>query len=177
MRKLPTLLTQAVARGGKEPSYFKSLGWALLRAGKKEEAIAALTKAMQGLDHDQLVAKGEPDNWTAAYLLGRVDEAEYDKHWRNQSTRGGQFGALPSFYIGQKMEADGNVQKAVSAYRESVELSCGFHTHYGFIMEEWTGTADELASAFCGSPYGESSPTWAAYRLSELAHNSEPAPR
>jgi serine/threonine protein kinase/Flp pilus assembly protein TadD len=156
---------EAIGRGGKDSSYYTSLGWALLRAGKKEEAVAALSTALEGLDHDQLAAKGEPHHWTAAYLLGRVSENDYIQHWRQHPIYGSRIQSLPWFYIGQKAEADGNVQRAASAYRSSVETGA----------DNWQGDiADELLMAGVGF-ISDISGTWAAYRLTELPGGQQPA--
>jgi tetratricopeptide (TPR) repeat protein len=179
--KAAEVIAEAIGRGGKGASYYKSLGWALLRAGKRDEATAALSTALEGLDRDQLIAEGDPDHWTAAYLLGRVEEADFVKHWQNHPQHAWRYVPLPWFYVGQKMEADGKLQQAVSAYRRSVERGAVSNPdHDLFYLEYWTGTVDDLLIAGTAAN-AHASAAWAAYRLTELigqprSATTQPAP-
>jgi tetratricopeptide (TPR) repeat protein len=149
------LIQQAVALGGRNHFYFKSLGWALLSAGRHEEAAAAFTQALAGQEEwpPGTPAEADPDHWTAAYFLDRVNEQQYTDRWRKDARNGEKFACFPWFYVGQRREIEGKTTEAAAAYRKSVELGRLPDAHYAS--------------------------NWAAYRLKMLVGDqaaSAPAP-
>lgn|GEM_PF-1504706 len=117
------LLRKAVEKGGEGAGYQKSLGWALLQAGRKEEAKVVLEAALAGFeDWPATSDKASPDHWTAAFLLGKVPEDEYTRRYNRVSMLGYRLDCLPWFYVGQRREMEGHREEAITAYRACVEL-------------------------------------------------------
>ncbi|HOW19385.1 MAG TPA: hypothetical protein PLC79_10130, partial [Phycisphaerae bacterium] len=113
-------IEQGIRRGGCENWYQKSLGLARLRAGQVSEARRAFARAAGDADawRRRPVANGSLDAWTAAYFLDLVSQAEYT----NNTARDDRYACFPWFYVGQRMEIEGERDKAIAAYRKSVEL-------------------------------------------------------
>jgi hypothetical protein len=107
-------LAAAVAQES-HPVHHKSLGWALLACGRREEGRAQLRKALAGDWSSGPPPGADVNDWTAAYLLGRVTAEQYTARWRD-----GPKATLPWFYIGQRQEMDGDAPGAISSYRNSV---------------------------------------------------------
>lgn len=121
-------IKKAIEQGGKEPYYHKSLGWALLSAGNAAEAKKAFQTAIKGMGDwsDKNAVAANIDGWTAAYFLDLVSPQEYAIRWQNETYIAG----LPWFYIGQRMEIEGNKDHAIKAYRKSIELGKHNNAHY-----------------------------------------------
>jgi len=139
----------AIRRGGGENWYQKSLGWALLQAGRPAEAKQAFAKAAgnAGAWKRRPVVNASPDAWTAAYFLDLVSEAEYT----NNQARDASYACFPWFYVGQRMEIEGERDKAIAAYRKSVELGERSGAHYvrhwsAYRLRVLTGAARTPAS-------------------------------
>lgn len=116
------LVEKAIAKGGARQEYLKSHGWALLRAGRPAEAEAAFKSALGGFEEwSQPPRAANPDHWTAAYFLGRIDSAAFVKRWEIDAEFGRRLACLPWFYIGQRREMEGRLPEAREAYRASVE--------------------------------------------------------
>lgn len=122
-RRAVTLIRKAIEMGGEGAAYQKSLGWALLWAGREQEAKAALEAALAGFeDWPATSANASPDHWTAAFLLGKVPEDEYTRRYVRVSMLGYRLDCLPWFYVGQRREMEGHREEAITAYRACVGL-------------------------------------------------------
>jgi hypothetical protein len=129
----------AIERGGSQHFFFKSLGWANLRAKETAKSEMALGKSLvgYGIHHDDesnVVLKklhsADVDIWTAAYLLRLITKEAYVAHWSRSSTsRDRGFGSFVWFYVGQLMEAEGDQHGAIEAYLSSVELGKDSNHH------------------------------------------------
>jgi serine/threonine protein kinase/tetratricopeptide (TPR) repeat protein len=139
-----TVLRQAVERGGNAPYYYKSLGWALLACGRKEEARAAFEKALEGVRVRTSAALLDMcfDPTTAAYFLDLLSEHEYTGRWKDIMFQGARYAPAPWFYVGCRRELEGRRTEARAAYQTSVALGRAPNAHH---------TAN-----------------WAAYRLTRL---------
>jgi hypothetical protein len=125
-----------IRRGGTENWYQKSLGLALLRAGRDAEAKQAFGKAAGNADSwtARPVTHASMDAWTAAYFLDLVTEAEYADCWKRNGSGEGM-ACFPWFYVGQRMEIGGDRDKAIAAYRKSVKLGERPGAHY---IQNWS---------------------------------------
>jgi tetratricopeptide (TPR) repeat protein len=124
-------IQEAIAAGGREHWYQKSLGWALRSEGRTEAAEAAFKSVLAGMeDWSSPPSKADPDHWTAAYFLDLVTAEQYAERWRNDARFKEKFACFPWFYIGQRMEIEGRREGAVEAYRKSVELGTLPDAHY-----------------------------------------------
>ncbi len=114
----------AIAFGGQKHYYHKSLGWALARSGRMEEARAAFKVVIGSLDAWPPAAEAvaDPDHWTAAYFLDLVTQDQYAERWRKDARFAEKFACFPWFYIAQRMEMEDKPEEAITAYRKSVEL-------------------------------------------------------
>jgi tetratricopeptide (TPR) repeat protein len=151
----------AIRRGGGENWYQKSLGLALLHAGQPAEAKRVFEKAAGNADawKRRPIINASLDAWTAAYFLDLVSEAEYT----NNQAKDPSYACFPWFYIGQRMEIEGDRGKAIAAYRKSVELGEQLGAHY---IRHW--------SAYRLRMLTEAARTPASRRVSETS-SSRPA--
>ncbi len=144
----------AIDEGSGEHFYFKSLGWALLKAGRREEARKQFGHAGALLEKrlTQANARSDPDYWTCEYFLDRVTTEQYVERWRNDPKFKQKFACFPWFYIGQRMEIEGKREEAIAAYRKSVELGKLPDAHYihnwsAYRLGVLTGTIQAPSSA------------------------------
>jgi len=118
--KAVEMIRQAIADGGDDPIFHRTLGWALLHCGRKDQARAALRRVIGDADrwsaHPPSTASRY--EWSAAYLLGLVTQHEYAAHHEASDA----FACYPWFFIGQRMEMEGDPSAAIKAYRRCVEL-------------------------------------------------------
>jgi WD40 repeat protein len=113
--KAVNVLETAIARGG-SGYFYKSYGWALWAAGRRDEAADAFEKAIDGAD----LAKAGLDAWAAAYFLGRVSEDEFVE----RSAKDPQLKeAFAWFYIGQRREKERSIGDAVDAYQLTLDAA------------------------------------------------------
>jgi hypothetical protein len=121
-------IEKAIERGGKDRFYYKSLGWAQLCAGHVAEAKQSFQTAVKGMGDwsDKAVIEPNIDGWTAAYFLDLVTQQEYTDRWQKDENHAG----FPWFYVGQRMEIEGNKDRAIEAYRKSVDLGKRKGAHY-----------------------------------------------
>ena len=135
-----------VGAKGKVPGYYyKSLGWALWSGGKREEAAGAFAKALSGGSATRPAtqpASGDLDEWTAAYFLDWVTREQYMGKWG-----GTKSAAMMWFYVGNRVELEGNLVGAVEAYRKSVAAGGGQQ------VGNWAGYRLEILGK--GQPRGE----------------------
>lgn len=114
-------IQEAIDRGGRDAWYYKSLGWALLRAGERDAADQALRIALEGYDSVTLNTNANPDLWTAAFLLGEIDEEQFIGQWDRHPQHQRRFAPMMWFYLGQMAEQKGDFPAAKEAYEQSVE--------------------------------------------------------
>lgn len=121
-------IEKAIGHGGKDRFYYKSLGWAELCAGHAAKAKEAFLRAVKGMGDwsDKAAIEPNVDGWTAAYFLDLVTQQEYTERWEKEA----RYAALPWFYVGQRMEIQGDKDGAIDAYRKSVELGKQEGGHY-----------------------------------------------
>jgi hypothetical protein len=110
-------IRKAIDAGGSQPFYHKALGWALLRAGDKEGAKAALAAGMGGKTIKS--AEDLPDDvdqWTAAFLSDAVSQKTYVTHWNEKNPE------LAWFYVAEKADIAGDREAAYNAYVKSIHF-------------------------------------------------------
>jgi hypothetical protein len=115
--------------------YYKSLGWGLVAAGKREEAAGELRRALSGGSATRPAtrpASGDADEWTAAYFLDLVSKQQFTARWEQTKV-----GGMVWFYVGHRAEIEGRAEEAIAAYRKSVEL--GVAVGGGQQAANWAG--------------------------------------
>jgi serine/threonine protein kinase/Tfp pilus assembly protein PilF len=129
---------------GKVPLFYhKSLGWALLASGRREEAASAFRRALPSSagTHPTTTttqpAGADPDEWTAAYFIDQITQEQFTSKWDQT-----KLAAMVWFYVGHRAEMEGRLDAAMDGYRKSVAL----------------------AAAVGGNQSGN----WAAYRMEVL---------
>ncbi len=154
MKPAVEVISEAIDREGTASAsvprcFYKSLGWALMGAGDKEEADLAFRAALGGLEEWSPAPplQADPDQWVAAYFLDLTTAEQFASRWREHTRFRERFACFPWFYIGQRMEIEGRREEAVAAYRKCVELG-------------------RLPDAHHASH-------WAAYRLAVLNANTQ----
>lgn len=131
---------------------WKSLGWALQGLGRRDEGQAAFRHALAVLH----IRTGEeavgacPEPSTMAYLLDMVSQDRFVSRWQGVKMWGSRFDPWPWFWVGVRMELEGRLPEAESAYRTCAGLGSLPKAHY---------TAK-----------------WAAYRLQNLGGAPPPTP-
>ncbi|MBN1511774.1 MAG: serine/threonine protein kinase, partial [Phycisphaerae bacterium] len=142
-------IDEGAGRTYQKHAFYKSLGWALLGCGRRQEARAAFEQALAHVKvRNAEGMRGEcPDPWTAAYFLDCVTAEQYTARWQQELLCGRSLACFPWFYVGVRMELENRLPDARSAYQRCVELGNASNAHH-------------LAH-------------WAAYRLSQLT-DSEP---
>lgn len=113
--KAAKVLEAAIARGGKDAVY-KSYGWALWAAGRREEAAGAFEKAIVDVD----LAKAGLDAWAVAYFLGRVSEDKFVERSAKDPQLKETFAC---FYIGQRREKERSLADAIDAYQMALDAA------------------------------------------------------
>jgi serine/threonine protein kinase/Tfp pilus assembly protein PilF len=142
-------IDEAAAKGKVPPFYYKSLGWALLSGGHRDEAAEAFGKALPAAIAGRPAtqpAGADPDEWTAAYFLDRISQEQFTARWGQTKAA-----ALAWFYVGHRLEIEGHPEDAMAAYRKSV--------------------------APAASAGGQQSGNWAAYRLDVLTKGQSRRPK
>jgi WD40 repeat protein len=91
-----TLIKNAIASGGVDPWYQKSLGWALWSSGQQTSAQEAFSVALGSTR----IESADLDRLVAAYYLDRID---MDEFVRLATAKGAQGEAFARFYIGQRL--------------------------------------------------------------------------
>jgi tetratricopeptide (TPR) repeat protein len=109
-----TLIERAIAAGGMEFFYQKSLGWALLATGKKKEGLQALEKALGDVQPE----KADLDQLVAAYFLSKIDDSKFVDLARPLSKKGAAFAW---YYIGHKRALDGEASAAKAAFESALK--------------------------------------------------------
>jgi tetratricopeptide (TPR) repeat protein len=106
---------------GPQPTVHKSLGVALFAGRKVNQAMAAFREALakyrqpdgrfdlKGADHIDM---------TSAYFLDLVSQDQYVDFTKENK----ELACFPWFYVGLRKEFEGDMQAALSAYKQSVEL-------------------------------------------------------
>lgn len=125
------VVQQAIGAGGREASFYKSLGWALLGCGRVAEARAAFEQAVPvGRRDPDLLARQCPDPTTAAYFLDLISETAYTAHWADIVLLGTRYAPFPWFYVGLRQELAGDLAAARAAYGRCVELGQQPQSHH-----------------------------------------------
>jgi tetratricopeptide (TPR) repeat protein len=110
------IIRKAIAAGGTEHWYYKSLGWTLSAAGKDSEAREAFATALA----DTPVEAADLDHLVAAYYLDRIDADEFI---RLATGKGAQGESFARFYVGQRLWWDGDQKAARDQFQKAVEAA------------------------------------------------------
>jgi tetratricopeptide (TPR) repeat protein len=125
-----TLLKKAIEKGGDRPSYFKSLGWALLASGKEVEAHQPFMTALG----ENPLDTADLDQLAAAYFLDRINADEFVR----LATPKGVYGeSFARFYIGQRHWWRGEQEAARDQYLKA--LDAAKKSNASSIVINWAG--------------------------------------
>jgi tetratricopeptide (TPR) repeat protein len=116
-----TAIRAAIQRGPATRRYSTSLGWCLLAQGKADDARGTFQEVLKDCRRDDGsydLKNADPDQMTAAYFLGVVQEPLYI----DANAADKQLACVPWFYVGQRHEIEGHREAAIAAYVRCVEL-------------------------------------------------------
>jgi hypothetical protein len=101
--------------------YYTSLGWCLLAQGKKSDARLAFEESLhrhrQSDGTFDLTNVTTVDDFTSAYFLNLISEQDYISSAGSDKGRKCKM----CFYIGQRREIEGQPERALEAYKQSLE--------------------------------------------------------
>lgn len=145
------LIRRALEREPKNAARYKTLGWVLLGQGRQDEAKEAFKQvyALTGITTGDQAAGACPDPCTAGYFLDMVSQDRFVDRWQGIMNLGSRLDPWPWFFIGIRLELEGRIDEARTAYRECEKLG--------------------------RMPNAHRTAHWGAYRLGKLGRNENAA--
>jgi FkbM family methyltransferase len=137
------MISRAIKRNGRDPSYFCNLGVALKELGKLDEAVAAYRQAVR-LKPD--LAEAHSNLGVALKELGKLDEAV--AAYRQAIGIKADYAEAHS-NLGIALKAQGKLDEAVAAQRRAIGIkpdSAEVHSNLGDALKE-LGKLDEAVAA------------------------------
>jgi serine/threonine protein kinase len=112
------------------------LGLALLAQGKSKEATDAFREALttyRQVDGTYMLDAADLDEITAAYFLDVISQENFVAAFQDKKVEA----SIPWFFIGQRMELEGDRESAIAAYKRSVEFEDETNQSWNHRLSRW----------------------------------------